>query len=100
MGPRHEPGTWQTQIVVWNVDDPSKEGDPRFWWTAEDVGRNMRVAPPQLASRLARAGTPKGTRLATLREEFVEGIVELQIGGVPDDFEPAPGVARESLVAT
>jgi hypothetical protein len=88
VGPRHEPGTWQTQIVVWDARDPSKDGDPRFWHTAEDVGRMLRVAPPDLAGRLAVAGTPKGATLAQLRRESGGDEFERRIGGVPDRYWP------------
>lgn len=98
MGPRHEPGTWQTQVVVWNVDDPSKAGDPRFWWSAEDVGRTLRVAPPELASRLAVAGTPKGQTLAQLRSEAGGDEFEMRIGGVPDEYWPAGEESPEPLL--
>jgi hypothetical protein len=88
MGTRQEPGTWQTHVVVWHEDDRSKAGDPRFWWSAEDVGRTLRVAPPELASRLAKAGTPKGVTLARLRRESGGDEFELRMGGVPDDYWP------------
>jgi hypothetical protein len=60
---------WRTQIVVWEVADPAKAGDSRFWWTAEEVGRLRRVVPPEHADRLAIAGTPKGRSLAAWRRE-------------------------------
>ena len=91
MGTRHDAGTWQTQVVVWNVDDPAKAGDPRFWRSAEEVGRILRLAPPELASRLTKAGTPKGTTLAQLRREAGGDELERRMGGVPDDHWPKDG---------
>jgi hypothetical protein len=26
------PGERRTTIVVWDVDDPAKQGDARYWW--------------------------------------------------------------------
>src|SRR5262245_42307865 len=88
MGARGEPGTWQTQVIVWDVRDSSKDGDPRFWHTAEEVGRALRVAPPELAGRLAVAGKPKGVPLSKLRSEFGDEF-EVRMGGVPDQYWPA-----------
>jgi hypothetical protein len=77
------PGTWETRIVVWNVADPAKAGDPHFWWSADEVGWLLRTSAPGDASRLVRAGMPKGKTLAELRKEAGGNELRRRIGGPP-----------------
>ena len=68
---------WRTQIVVWQVDDRTKAGDSRYWWTAEEVGQLRRMSAPEHAHRLTMAGRPKGQSLAQLRRQLGgdEGVI-------------------------
>lgn len=92
------PGTWQTQIVVWEVDDPSKLEQPQFWWTAREVGQLMRTASPEDAGRLAVAGTPKGRSLADLRAEFGGDEVEVRVGRFPAGSLGTPSPEHAALL--
>jgi hypothetical protein len=52
-----QPGEQATQIVLWEVDDPSKQDDRAFW----------------------RDGRPQGSSLAVLRERFGGDEIELPL---------------------
>jgi hypothetical protein len=52
-----QPGEQATQIVLWEVDDPSKQDDRAFW----------------------RDGRPQGSTLAALRERLGCDVVELPV---------------------
>jgi hypothetical protein len=69
-------------LVVWDIDDESKKGDPRYWWTEEAVsqlGRFSKAIP-------IKAGDPRGQSLASMRAEAKDGQVEW--GPFGDDPEP------------
>jgi hypothetical protein len=70
------PGERRTTIVVWEVDDPTKSGDPRYWWSEQEVARLREVWPD--AADLT--GRPKGYSLASLRKQAVDGAVEWAFG--------------------
>ena len=97
---RQAPGTWQTHIVVWDVDDPSKAGDPAWFWSAEDVGALMRTAQPEDAGRLVMAGRPKGNSLASLRERHGGDEVELHAGLLPDERPADMPAERWALLSS
>jgi len=85
IGYSPQPGESRTHLIVWEIDDPSKRDDPRYWWTAEHVERLRAVAgePPDLTGR------PKGQSLASLRQQAEGDEVELvhpldPSGGVDD----------------
>lgn len=67
------PGESRTTIIVWEIDDPSKKGDPRYWWVAKDTERLRRLSQdcPDLTGR------PKGESLASLRSRAEGDVVEL-----------------------
>jgi hypothetical protein len=74
------PGGRRTTIVVWNVDDPAKTGDIRYWWDEQEVSRLRELSPamPDLS------GKPRGRSLASLQREAKDGEVELGVPGLPD----------------
>src|SRR4051794_19099676 len=84
--PIQAPGTWRTWVVVWDVRDPTKEGDARYSWSADEVGRLLRVTPARFASTVRQAGTPKGRSLASYREEFAGGEAVFGLGGPGDEW--------------
>jgi hypothetical protein len=68
--PMLQPGEQTTRIILWEVDDPSKLGDPRFWWPTEQPftlsdGRELRG--------------PKGISLAKLRARSGSDEIELDV---------------------
>jgi hypothetical protein len=69
-------------LVVWDTDDESKKGDPRYWWTEEAVSR----LGPFSKDIGIRAGAPKGQSLASMRAGAKDGQVEW--GPFGDDEEP------------
>jgi hypothetical protein len=73
IGYAPKPGESRTQIVVWEIDDPSKRDDPRYWWAAEEVERLKGLSDelPDLTGR------PKGQSLASLRQQAEGDEVEL-----------------------
>ena len=73
IGYSPRPGESRTQIIVWEIDDPSKRDDPRYWWTAEQVERLKALSDewPDLTDR------PKGQSLASLRQQAEGDEVEL-----------------------
>src|SRR3954469_3025702 len=70
----YSPGAGQsrTTVVVWDTDDETKLGDPRYWWTEADAERVRRVAP----DRPDLTGRPKGSSLASLRQRAEDDQVE------------------------
>ncbi len=74
---RPAPGESRTTIIVWEIDDPAKEGDARYWWDEREVSRLRELAPdiPDLS------GKPRGQSLASLRRRADSDDVEI---GVPD----------------
>jgi hypothetical protein len=74
--PMLQPGEQTTQIVLWELDDPTKHGDPSFWWPSEH-----RFELPQGRE----LSGPKGSSLADLRKQFGGDDVELAV--------PPPGIA-------
>ena len=81
------PGEFRTYVTVWEVDDPTKAGDPRYWWLPDEVDRLRLLVPPEFADKVAVAGTPKGQTLVSVREEF--GVDE---EATFEPFAPDPSV--------
>jgi hypothetical protein len=69
-------GESHTTIIVWEIDDPSKSDDPRYWWQADEVERLRRLSSdmPDITGR------PRGESLGSLRRRAERDEVEL--GGV------------------
>lgn len=80
---RPAPGETRTWIVVWEIDDPVKVGDPRYWWDETQVasfrGQSSRV--PDLA------GKPKGQSVVSLRRSAHDESVELDLLVLPEGVE-------------
>jgi hypothetical protein len=74
------PGERRTTIVVWDIHDPSKKGDARYWWDETEVARLRELSPdmPDLN------GKPRGRSLAALRREAEDDEVELGWPELPD----------------
>jgi hypothetical protein len=70
------PGESRTTIIVWEIDDPSKSDDPRYWWQADEIEhlRKLSSDMPDIAGR------PRGESLGSLRRRAERDEVEL--GGV------------------
>src|SRR5262249_20861376 len=81
----------QTVLIVWEIDDPAKAGDARYWWSEEDAERLRGFMPeaPDLAGR------PKGAPLGSLRA--ADGAVELSIPDIDHDREDRILVSIDSL---
>ncbi len=79
------PGESRTTIIVWAIDDPSKAGDRRYWWHADDVERLRKLSAdtPELAGR------PKGQSLESLRRRADGDEVELVHPALPDGASTA-----------
>jgi len=77
--------------VVWDIDDPAKAGDARYWWDEDEVSRLRELSAdmPDLT------GKPRGRSLASLQREAESGTVELGVPELPDGT-PAQSV-RVSL---
>jgi hypothetical protein len=56
------PGEQRTVVILWNADDTTKAGDPRYWWTEEETAK-WRNHLPESSPDLA--GRPKGQLLAS-----------------------------------
>jgi len=70
------PGESRTTVIVWETDDETKVGDPRYWWTEADAERVRRLAldlPDPV-------GRPKGFSLASLRQQAENDQVEWIFG--------------------
>lgn len=79
------PGQSRTTIVVWEIDDPTKRDDPRYWWNTDEVERLQTLSAdlPDLA------GKPKGQSLASLQRRAAGDDVELIHPGRAADAETA-----------
>ena len=80
MGYSPAPGERRTKIIVWDIDDPTKKGDPRYWWDEKQLSRLREFSPdmPDLS------GKPKGQSLASLQRRADCGEVELGLPALPD----------------
>jgi hypothetical protein len=65
---RPAPGEHRTLIIVWSIDDPSKKGDPRYWWE-KDFLAGLRGGAPDAPDL---GGKPKGQSLASLQQRAEE----------------------------
>ena len=80
------PGERRTTIIVWEIDDARKQGDPRYWWLDDEVERLQKLSPevPDLRGR------PKGQSLGSLRARADGDEVELLHPAVDGLGEGAP----------
>jgi hypothetical protein len=74
------PGDRRTTIVVWNIDDPAKAGDARYWWDEVEVSR-LRELSPEMPDLI---GKPRGRSLGSLQREADSGEVEIGVPELPD----------------
>ena len=81
------PGGSRTTIVVWDIDDPTKQGDARYWWDEAEITRLRELSPnmPNLS------GKPRGRSLDSLQREAEDGEVEVGVPALPDG-RPAQSV--------
>ncbi|HEX4519937.1 MAG TPA: hypothetical protein VH063_10190 [Gaiellaceae bacterium] len=54
----------KTFVVAWDVNDPAKAGDPRYFWTEDDATRMRDTIAP------VTAGAPRGASLLRLERDY------------------------------
>jgi hypothetical protein len=81
-----EPGQSRTKIIVWEIDDPSKQGDGRYWWLRADV----QLLQGKMTDFPDLTGRPRGESLASLRRRADAGQVDLTRPRFPHDPAPKP----------
>jgi len=84
--PMLQPGEQATQIILWEIDDPSKRDDQRFWWPSEQ--------PLKLPDGRELSG-PKGTSVAALRKLFDGDEIELDVPPPSSPVRRLPGGLAE-----